>query len=111
MATPAELEVDLYSGQPNPRGRLTTEQTGQLLGQLAAPIVAASLPDPGLGYRGFVVHLDGGSRTLRVFRGVIRDEGSGATRLDVDRQLERRLADWAAAFVPPEMAEWLRTAD
>ena len=111
MVAPAEIEVDVFSGRPNPRGALTVEQTDEIATRLAAPIIPLEAPVPGLGYRGFLVHLDGGRRTFRVFRGVIRDERSGDTRLDADRQLERRLAEWAAAFVPAAMAEWLRTAD
>ena len=76
---------------------------------------AASLTEtpngaPGLGYRGYVVRPVGGP-TLRVHGGLIRDESSGETRLDVGRRLERRLANWAAPFVPPAMATWLRDAE
>ncbi len=111
MAAGAEIEVDVFSGQPNPRGTLTAAQTAELLeGVRAAPLTEAPTGAPGLGYRGYVVRPVGGPM-LRVHGGLIRDESSGETRLDVGRRLERRLADWAAAFVPPAMATWLRDAE
>jgi hypothetical protein len=111
MAAGAEIEVDVYSGQPNPRGTLTAAQTAELLAAVqAAPLADPPIGAPGLGYRGYVVRPVGGP-TLRVHGGLIRDESSGETRLDVGRRLERRLADWAAPFVPPRMASWLRDAE
>jgi hypothetical protein len=108
---PAEIEIDVFSGRPNPRGQLTPEQTEELIAALDQPITGTPLPDVGLGYRGIIIDLGPGRETFRVFRGVIREEASMVTRSDDERRLERQVAQWARAFLAPAMAEWLLTAD
>jgi hypothetical protein len=58
----ALVELDLFSGRPNPAWELddaTTKQLRRLLGSLAAVPTRPQEP-PGLGYRGFRIRLDDG---------------------------------------------------
>jgi hypothetical protein len=50
------VELDIFSGRPNPTWTLSGEETSQLLALLAnLPSKEAGWPASGLGYRGFVV--------------------------------------------------------
>jgi hypothetical protein len=66
------VELDVFSGRPNPRWELD-EQSSQQLRQLEARLTSTSqtaVEPPGLGYRGFV-HSDGGGQ-VRAYRGLVR---------------------------------------
>ncbi len=92
-----EVELDAFSGRPNPRWVLTPAEATEffsLLGRLRPDSRDARVPDQ-LGYRGFVVRAD--REEIRVFRetvftrqGVVADPG---------RALERVLLDSARAHV------------
>ena len=65
----AQVELDLFSGRPNPAWQLDESRTRQLQ-QLVASLSPASTgpPDPpGLGYRGFRIRV--GDRLYRVWDG------------------------------------------
>jgi hypothetical protein len=69
LGTEVEVELDVFSGRPNPRWTLAArraEELGQLLRDLEP---ADRLDPPGLGYRGFVLRSGGAKAT--VFRGVL----------------------------------------
>ena len=61
---PITVEVDLFSGRPNPRWPLTEAEARDLAALLAGRSDSSSAPPP-LGYRGFVIHLE---RPLRIYR-------------------------------------------
>ncbi|GGX74777.1 hypothetical protein [Streptomyces hiroshimensis] len=88
------VELDLFSGRPNPRWRLDpgdAEEFCALTAGLppAGPVARPQpqLPSPGLGYRGFTV--TDADRVIHVFAGRVT-EGT-TSRTDRDRSLERWL--------------------
>jgi len=71
-----EVELDVFSGRPNPKWELNTGDTRKLQTKLDS-LTEQTTPaaDPGLGYRGFV--LRGAGRTWRVFQGRVGLESPG----------------------------------
>ena len=63
-----EVELDIFSGRPNPSWQLSPERAAELAAKLQG-LSEKTQPaqDPGLGYRGFT--LRDGSRTVRIFQG------------------------------------------
>lgn len=62
-----EIELDIFSGRPNPRWKLTPAEQRSLLDQAiegAVPMAPASVTDGRLGYRGFLVRATGDSATI-----------------------------------------------
>jgi hypothetical protein len=101
------VELDLFSGRPNPTWELSQQQGKELWERLARlPRVAdATFPDH-LGYRGIVAELpgpDGGNESIRIYGGAVRHQTQGATLFlnDADRQLERWLAETGAPHLEP----------
>lgn len=98
------VELDIYSGRPNPAWTLTAEQEGDFRGLLArlraAGFAPAGVPTPDLGYRGLLVTglaaADGrrpAAGDAVLVRGVVvlwRD--AGLLVADPDRAAERFLA-------------------
>ena len=87
------VELDAFSGRPNPRWTLAEARAAalaRLISSLSPATGAASLRAPGLGYRGFRLQgPDGG--TYRVFRGLLQS-GNGLLA-DPDRRVERFLLE------------------
>lgn len=86
------VELDIFSGQPNPRWELSREQAQGLHEKLLL-LHAYSGPthmNDGLGYRGLIIHdLDDQHSNIRVgFGWIVR---SGSVYKDEDRALERWL--------------------
>jgi hypothetical protein len=57
-----EVELDVFSGRPNPRWVLTPAESRQLTGRVrdgTAPVVPVSMDAGNLGYRGFIVRASG----------------------------------------------------
>src|SRR5437660_10024912 len=50
-----EVMLNIFSGRPNPRWRLSDEQVNDLQARLRALPEAAPVVPPGLGYRGFII--------------------------------------------------------
>ena len=64
-----EVELDVFSGRPNPRWTLMAGRAEEVA-ELLRGLEPADGPEPsGLGYRGFV--LTGGKAKASVFRGVV----------------------------------------
>jgi hypothetical protein len=102
------VELDIFSGRPNPAWELSQEQARELRERIAKlPRVAdGTFPDP-LGYRGITAVLPGaGGREerIRLFAGAVRvDAPDGATLFlnDAGRQVERWLAETGAPHLDP----------
>jgi hypothetical protein len=93
------VELDVFSGRPNPRWELDEPAADELRRLLRRLTVAAATPPepPGLGYRGFVVTDDG--REFRVHNGYV--SGSGVLRVDPARSVEQFLL----GQLPPQLEE------
>ena len=92
---PLEVELDVFSGRPNPRWVLQAEERDSLL-ELVRSLREAGGPMPatGLGYRGFILH--DGDREILVYRGLVRVRRG--TDEDIYRDtvgLEKRLVEGA----------------
>jgi hypothetical protein len=107
----AVVEVDLFSGRPNPRFVLDAEATRVLAGLVGALPVGRGqeLADVGLGFRGFRVVL--GPSALLVRGPVVLDETSSTTRHDSERQVERWLSRWVRDHGDPRLARALPDPD
>jgi hypothetical protein len=99
--TPLRVELDVFSGRPNPAWQLDDDAAAHVRDAIASLDRAESdrpLPAPGLGYRGFRV-TDQTESSFTVFDGVVRT--SELSLADPDRRIERLLF----ANVPPEFAD------
>jgi hypothetical protein len=91
------VELDVFSGRPNPRWRLDERNHRELLKLQGRLSVALAAPDPpALGYRGFVCADRSGTR--RVYKGYVRVPRGVLD--DPSFSLERFLLD----HMPPEFA-------
>ena len=102
----ATVELDIYSGRPNPSWALPDTLVAPLLREIEKlPTVAGQEMFEGLGYRGFSVNFspkNGDSTfTLRVHRQLVRVQKAGAAtfRIDPDRAVEKMLIESARAHV------------
>jgi hypothetical protein len=98
MPAHAEVELDIFSGMPNPAWTLADTEAESLVERLAALPQAPPREFSGnLGYRGFIIRLMQGAATqsIRVQRGAVHIS-NGQTDVyarDADRSLERWLLD------------------
>lgn len=69
-----QVELDAFSGRPNPVWTLNNTQVRELQALLAGATEAVAVPPEGLGYRGFVVRSTGaeGQATQRVYAGTVQ---------------------------------------
>src|SRR5438874_9009950 len=85
-----EVELDIFSGRPNPRWMLSREQAGRLHDQFSERIPAEPQEAPGLGYRGFVLTNLGQDRCIphrfRVYSSVVTVMERGGTTYYRDTQ-------------------------
>ncbi|MCF3119126.1 MULTISPECIES: hypothetical protein [Streptomyces] len=110
-----DVEIDLYSGRPNPAFGLAPEAAHELMCRIAAlpPAPAGAAPPQGLGYRGLRITGDPGADVVEIVVAggvvVVRDR-NGAERVlqDAERALERSLADLAATRLEPAELSVLR---
>ncbi len=102
----AVVELDVYSGRPNPVWRLSAEQTGTVLGMLhaLAPAPLRATPD-GLGYRGVLVTVadpaTGAPLRAKVFDGLVRTgtEADGTYLADPGRRVEQFLVETGRSHI------------
>jgi hypothetical protein len=98
MTARVEVELDIFSGMPNPTWVLSDDEAERFLKQLeAAPRTSARELSGNLGYRGFIVQVTQGGSTqlIRVQNGIIHiSEGATmAYARDENRDLERWLLE------------------
>jgi hypothetical protein len=110
MPARAEVELDIFSGMPNPTWALAEADADSLARRLAAlPPPAPSEPSGRLGYRGLVVRTTDatGTRLVRVQSGSVHvANGETAVHLrDEGRELERWLIDTGRPQLPPNVIE------
>ena len=69
--TNASIELDAFSGQPNPTWQMTAAEARDIAARLRdLPAVEERLPETTLGYRGFTIRNEDGSR-IYVTRGLV----------------------------------------
>jgi hypothetical protein len=92
-AGPMEIEIDAFSGRPNPQWVASPERAASVASALSSLADAPSRPEPDhLGYRGFIVRQAG--LRARVYDGHVFVTTNGATRTFVDSAgLEKQLID------------------
>lgn len=106
----ATVEIDVYSGMPNPAWELTGADTASLVTQLAElPPMSRVAMSGRLGYRGFIVSLQQGTeeRWIRVHGGVVQINEAHASSYARDAQ--RRLERWLLDTGKPHLDEDIRT--
>jgi hypothetical protein len=86
------VELDIFSGRPNPSWTLAPPDRDELLRALsAAQQEVAARELPGLGYRGFAVHVGGEGRSQDFHVGAGRIETAGKHLVDRDHAVETHL--------------------
>lgn len=106
----ARVELDVFSGRPNPTWTLTDVDDAALRQRLRAlPAAAPATLHSDLGYRGLIVHLQeaDASRVVRIQRGHVRTEGPAPApdRADAGRALERWLLETGRGDLEPAVYE------
>lgn len=110
------VEVDLYSGRPNPRFPLEPAAAGELARRIEAlaPAAGGGRPRDGLGYRGLRVRTgpdDDDAAEIVVSGGLVTLHGpDGPPRRleDAGRELERWLLDVGTGRLDPEVLATVR---
>ena len=96
MATRCEVELDIFSGMPNPNWVLTNVEADSFVKQLAAlPLTSAGKLSGNLGYRGFIVHCAEGAdmQMIHIQNGTVHISRAEVNVYSYDegRELERWL--------------------
>jgi len=107
----ARVSVDLFSGRENPSWTLSPEDelaVRRILKELHE--TNRRLPEPGLGYRGFMVMWADGART-RVYKDMVELTEGARTVLyeDSGRTLEQELLAGAKSHLTPELYKLLES--
>lgn len=114
-----QVELDIYSGRPNPFWELDTGQSAELSRRLAAlpPAEAgAAAPSDALGHRGLRVEPHGGPTVgdrLEIGTGAVqvtRPDGSTWLRADPGRSLERWLIGTGRGRIDPALHDMVAAA-
>jgi hypothetical protein len=108
----AEVQLDVFSGRPNPRWTLSGEPLRELERRLEGLPETEERPEPpGLGYRGFVIGRKGRVQ-LRAFGSVVTITREGATSAFKDeRGLEEHLLEQAREHGYSELLTAMRPSD
>lgn len=110
----ATVEVDLYSGRPNPSWSLTPDEVSQLVERVGGLAPAAGVEPPGrLGFRGLRFRLYAKGREIasaESFDGHLRFQDPPGPRhlADPGRELERWLLETGRGKIEPQVYETLR---
>jgi hypothetical protein len=108
MPTRCEIELDIFSGMPNPTWVLTDAETNRWMEQLAAlPPMPAREWSGNLGYRGFIVQVTQGGETqvVRVQNGAVHLSQGATNRYasDAKRELEHWLLNTGKPHLKDEL--------
>jgi hypothetical protein len=92
-ADPMEIELDVFSGRPNPTWVVSPELAASVSRALSSLPAAPARPEPGhLGYRGFIIRQS--ELSARVFDGHVIVTTNGTPRTFADSAgLEQQLID------------------
>jgi hypothetical protein len=108
MSARCEVELDIFSGMPNPTWILTGAEGDYFVKQLAElPRTSARELSGNLGYRGFIVQCTQATNTqlIRIQTGTVHIT-KGATKVygyDEDRELERWLLNTGKPHLKNEL--------
>lgn len=108
IAARCEVELDIFSGMPNPTWVLTNAQAGSFVKKLAAlSRTSAKELSGNLGYRGFMVQctLGASAQLIRIQDGTVHiSEGArNVYAYDKDRQVERWLLNTGQPHLKNEL--------
>lgn len=108
------VELDIFSGRPNPRWELDPDERETItaiLADLPEPLPELGPPDRPLGYRGFRIIDSGQNRTVTVQGGtvLIHSGGRVAASIDASARLEGALVKIARSYLEPAVYEYLLT--
>jgi hypothetical protein len=104
-----KVELDVFSGIPNPTWTLSPAQASDLADRISRldPAEAAGQRPENLGYRGFIVQTTGasdvGAQTIRAYYGMVEVADSSGTAYYLDPQ--RNIELWLLATAKPPLAE------
>jgi len=110
MPARVEVELDLFSGMPNPTWVLTDAEADSFVKRLsAAPPGPATELSGNLGYRGFIVQVTQGAEThsIHLQAGTVQIS-KGATKAhakDMNRELERWLLNTGKPHLKSEILQ------
>jgi len=92
-----QVELDVFSGRPNPAWEVPSARATLLLGQVRSSPESSEKPFlPDLGYRGFILH--SGLTLIRVYQGqIIIGDKRGHHVLQDKNHIEMELASEARA--------------
>jgi hypothetical protein len=113
MPAQVEVELDIFSGMPNPAWVLTDSEADSFLKQLAAaPPRPATELSGNLGYRGFIVQVTQGadSQVIHLQAGAIHIS-KGAAKIyarDANRELERWLLNTGKPHLKDEIFQMVQ---
>jgi hypothetical protein len=108
MAVQCEVELDIFSGAPNPTWGLTGSEADSFTKQLAALPRSAPGPFPGkLGYRGFIVQCRQGTDVwlVHLHNGTVQisQNSTNSYADDEQRLLERWLLNTGKPYLKAEL--------
>jgi hypothetical protein len=108
MPSRCEVELDIFSGMPNPAWILTNAEADSFVKQLAALSGTSARELSGnLGYRGFIVQCTQGANTqlIRIQNGIVHisKDVTNVYAYDEDRQLERWLLNTGRPHLKDEL--------
>jgi hypothetical protein len=110
MPPHVEVELDIFSGMPNPTWALSNSEAESFVKQLAAlPRTSATELRGNLGYRGFILHVTKGADTqsIRIQSGAVQisEGGTDVYVHDEDRGLERWLLNTGKPHLKNELLQ------
>jgi hypothetical protein len=108
MSEHCEVELDIFSGMPNPTWILTNAEADSFVKQLAAlPQAPASELSGNLGYRGFIVQCTQGAdaQLIHIQKGNVHisKDATNVYAFDKDRELERWLLNTGRPHLKDEI--------
>jgi hypothetical protein len=115
MAPHCEVELDIFSGMPNPTWVLTDAEADTLMDALGSlPRTSDRELSGDLGYRGLIVRCGHGSdeQVIRIQAGIVQitAHGSALSASDERRQLERWLHETGMPYIDADLLAMVERA-